>query len=430
MNAYSLVAVSMVLILAAAPIRVLAETRSILFPVQGNYSFRDDFAEPRDGGAREHLGVDVIANKMTPLVAAVTGTITFIAIPQASWGYSITIRDSDGYTYRYLHMNNDSPGTDDGAGGVEHAYAPGLHRGSQVLQGDIIGWVGDSGNAENTISHLHFEIHKPDRSAIDPYESLLAASGGMGSGGTSPVITQGAEAGLEEEELFVERRQLQEGMVDKDVATLNSGLKSLGYFSGAVTETYTSETREAVRNFQRDNKIEPTGIADALTRRTLERLTIATASAPASSSELSLGSRGDTVTELQKTLKTLGYFSSDVTGYFGPITKAAVIAFQKANGIDPLGIVGPKTRAALTTGSAPPQAGTYVFTKYLEFGARGEDVRQLQLFLTHEGFFHEDATGYFGSITKKALEAYQTAHDIEALGIVGPKTRVALNAAR
>ena len=63
---------------------------------------------------------------------------------------------------------------------------------------------------------------------------------------------------------------------------------------------------------------------------------------------LSLGSRGTEVSELQKRLKALEYFLyPEITGYFGAVTKKAVIDFQKANGIDPIGIVGPKTRAVL-----------------------------------------------------------------------------------
>ncbi|MEN9390272.1 MAG: hypothetical protein RLZZ283_372, partial [Candidatus Parcubacteria bacterium] len=124
-----------------------ALVRSIAFPVAGTFSFRNDFSEPRDGDAREHLGIDIIADKMTPVVAVVDGTITYIASPQASWGYSITITDAEGYAYRYLHLNNDTPGTDDGQGGEAHAYAPGLARRVAVTKGQLIGWVGDSGNA-------------------------------------------------------------------------------------------------------------------------------------------------------------------------------------------------------------------------------------------------------------------------------------------
>jgi hypothetical protein len=91
------------------------------------------------------------------------------------WGYAVTIRGSDGYTYHYLHINNDTPGTDDGQGGVENAYAPRIKRGVRVSRGELIGWMGDSGNAESAGHHLHFEIRKPDGTAIDPYPSLLAA---------------------------------------------------------------------------------------------------------------------------------------------------------------------------------------------------------------------------------------------------------------
>ncbi len=62
---------------------------------------------------------------------------------------------------------------------------------------------------------------------------------------------------------------------------------------------------------------------------------------------LNLDSEGSEVTELQKKLTSLGFYSGPVTGYFGPLTRAAVIKFQKAKGIEPLGHVGPSTRVQL-----------------------------------------------------------------------------------
>ena len=64
---------------------------------------------------------------------------------------------------------------------------------------------------------------------------------------------------------------------------------------------------------------------------------------------MSIGSRGAEVVELQCVLQDLGFFSQSVscTGYFGPITHAAVADFQASKGIESIGIVGPKTRAAL-----------------------------------------------------------------------------------
>ena len=75
---------------------------------------------------------------------------------------------------------------DDNIGGVDTAYAPGLTNGTKVHRGDLLGFVGDSGNAEGGVSHLHFEIHlggyvspkagqSRSPSAIDPYPSLKAA---------------------------------------------------------------------------------------------------------------------------------------------------------------------------------------------------------------------------------------------------------------
>lgn len=151
------------------------EVRPIVFPVNGDYSFSNDFGDPRSGG-RTHEGVDIITKKMTPLVSAVDGYISFLPSVEPSWGYAVYIQDNEGYSYRYLHMNNDTPGTDDGAGGPLYAYAPNISRGTRVVAGQLIGWAGDSGNAESVGSHLHFEIHTPNGTAINSYQSLLAAS--------------------------------------------------------------------------------------------------------------------------------------------------------------------------------------------------------------------------------------------------------------
>jgi len=146
----------------------------IVFPVQGGARFSDDFGDPRSGG-RTHEGNDLIAPKMTPILAARGGRVTFAPMTEPSYGYMITISGDDGYRYNYLHINNDTPGTDDGSGGPQYAYAPGIADGVTVTQGQHIAWVGDSGNAEGTVSHLHFEIRLPDGTPIDPYPYLNVA---------------------------------------------------------------------------------------------------------------------------------------------------------------------------------------------------------------------------------------------------------------
>ncbi|HYC79787.1 MAG TPA: M23 family metallopeptidase [Candidatus Binatia bacterium] len=152
-----------------------SEVRPITFPVIGSVTYWDDFGAPRDGGARQHEGNDLMGRKMLPLVAAVDGTVRRVAYPEADFGFSITLQDKDGYTYHYLHVNNDNPGTDDGKGGGMNAYAIDVDNGNKVVAGQLIGWMGDSGNAETTQAHLHFEIRRPDRTPISPYGSLKAA---------------------------------------------------------------------------------------------------------------------------------------------------------------------------------------------------------------------------------------------------------------
>lgn len=156
----------------------------LTFPTAPDAHFSHDYHDPRGGGTRVHKATDLMAPKGTPLYAAVAGEvcwITGIDEPEPSYGYMLRICGDDGRGYSYVHINNDTPGTDDGMGGPEHAYAPGIRRGAQVGRGQLVGWMGDSGNAESTVTHLHFEIHDENVTdpygdhRIDPYHSLVAA---------------------------------------------------------------------------------------------------------------------------------------------------------------------------------------------------------------------------------------------------------------
>ncbi len=159
-------------------------TLDLSFPTVASARFGHDYHADRSGGARKHKATDIMAPKHAPAYAAVDGTICSINgidEPMPSWGYSLSVCGDDGRRYAYLHINNDRPGTDDGQGGPEHAYAPGIRRGVRVARGQLIAYVGDSGNAESTGAHIHFEIHD-DRvldpygdTRMDPYPSLVAA---------------------------------------------------------------------------------------------------------------------------------------------------------------------------------------------------------------------------------------------------------------
>ncbi len=149
--------------------------RAMVFPALGTVSYGNDFGDARSGG-RSHEGNDIMGAKHRPLVAVVDGTIQWVKYPQPEWGYAVSIRDAEGWQYWYLHMNNDAPGTDDGLGDGLHAYAPDIVNGAKVVKGQLIGWMGDSGNAEGTTSHLHFEMHSPEGTVMNPYFSLKAAT--------------------------------------------------------------------------------------------------------------------------------------------------------------------------------------------------------------------------------------------------------------
>jgi hypothetical protein len=149
--------------------------RSIAFPVLGPVRFINDWQFPRDGGRRFHEGNDLLGSTGQPLRAAVDGVVTRIRTYQTNIsGVFITITDAQGYRYNYFHVNDDVPGGAVGAAPPSLRIHPGLEIGSMVKAGQIIAYMGDTGNAVGT-PHLHFEIRMPDGTPINPYPSLLAA---------------------------------------------------------------------------------------------------------------------------------------------------------------------------------------------------------------------------------------------------------------
>ncbi len=161
---------------AAPPAPSVAGDRAIVFPVAAKLKYSDSFGAARSGG-RKHEGQDLMAPKHTPVVAAVDGTVTSLNWSNSGLsGNSLTITDADGWRYVYIHLNNDWPGTDDGSNVYERAFADGIVKGQKVKAGEVVGYVGDSGNAESTGAHLHFEIRRPDGTVINAYNSLRAST--------------------------------------------------------------------------------------------------------------------------------------------------------------------------------------------------------------------------------------------------------------
>jgi peptidoglycan hydrolase-like protein with peptidoglycan-binding domain/chitodextrinase len=155
---------------------------------------------------------------------------------------------------------------------------------------------------------------------------------------------------------------------------------------------------------------------------------------------LALGSSEPDVSALQQYLIDKGYLTgTTATGYFGRMTEAAVAKLQAVHGLEPVGSVGPKTRALLNSGSviapfpsttqAPSTTSTggacdLSFTSVLAIGHKGDQVSALQRFLISKGLLAPDsATGFFGKLTMAAVAAFQSANGLESVGSVGPKSR-------
>ena len=136
------------------------------------------------------------------------------------------------------------------------------------------------------------------------------------------------------------------------------------------------------------------------------------------------GSRGESVKTLQERLNAKGFNAGSVDGIFGKNTQAAVMAFQKANGLAADGIVGKLTWAKLyDTTAALPAASTATGTQPMVYrGSRGDAVRRLQELLHKKGFDCGAVDGIFGSKTYAAVVAFQKANGLSADGIVGPLT--------
>jgi murein DD-endopeptidase MepM/ murein hydrolase activator NlpD len=141
--------------------------RRLSIPVAGvaASALRDSFAEGR-GGSRQHQAIDIPAPRHTPVVAVEDGTIAKLFRSRYG-GITVYQFDPGGrYCYYYAHLQG---------------YAPGLREGAAVRRGQVLGFVGTSGNAPADTPHLHFQIYEltPARhwwegKPINPYPYLAA----------------------------------------------------------------------------------------------------------------------------------------------------------------------------------------------------------------------------------------------------------------
>lgn len=150
---------------------VSAEQLNLVFPQDPETTwFLDTYGARRDTG-RVHVGIDLHAPKGSPVYAVAPGVVMRVSISRRPGAY-VAVDHGGGWSSWYMHLDTDDPGTDNGRGGYESAIASGIEVGSFVDAGALIGFVGDSGNAEGTVPHTHFELHRNGR-PIDPYWLLV-----------------------------------------------------------------------------------------------------------------------------------------------------------------------------------------------------------------------------------------------------------------
>jgi murein DD-endopeptidase MepM/ murein hydrolase activator NlpD len=143
------------------------------FPHQGQaVSFWNSWKTRRSGG-RQHEGIDIMSPRGTKIVSVADGVVTAMGWHRMS-GYYLRVAHDDGWMSVYMHLNNDTFGTDDGDGGTWSAFFALLKEGDAVKAGQVIGYVGDSGNAEGTKTHTHFELRDGDKK-VNPHQYLVDA---------------------------------------------------------------------------------------------------------------------------------------------------------------------------------------------------------------------------------------------------------------
>ncbi len=135
---------------------------ALIVPVAGVSAsdLSNSWGAPRSGG-RKHKGIDIFANSGTPVLAAIGGTVTVAADSKRYAGIRVWVKGDDGRFYFYAHLQSES-----------------VRPGQRVVQGQVLGRVGNTGNARGTRPHLHFSINTAqgrETGTINPYMALRGA---------------------------------------------------------------------------------------------------------------------------------------------------------------------------------------------------------------------------------------------------------------
>ncbi len=257
-----------------------------------------NYGDPRDGGSRSHQGLDIMAPTGAYIVSPTEAVVTRVGKGETEGNYVYTANPG-GETFAYMHLDD---------------VADGIKAGTELEEGDLIGYVGNTGNASGGPAHLHFEIRESSRKHTDPFPRLEREF----------TLTERIDA--------IERILEDADDEEEEAEMLVRTQRGLFILAGAQKVKLPKSITEAME----DAGIVATGNA------TFVR-------------DLTLGSTGNDVTALQALLITKdsgpatdALAKAGATGYFGPITQKALAEYQAEEGIIPAaGYFGPLTRAMI-----------------------------------------------------------------------------------
>jgi murein DD-endopeptidase MepM/ murein hydrolase activator NlpD len=153
----------------AARLAAMPAPQALAMPVDGVLpaALRDSWQAPRDGGARRHGGLDIFAPRGRPVRAATEGIVLDVGSNRLG-GQVVWVLGPGGQRHYYAHLDRFSD----------------VRRGQRVACGNVLGYVGTTGNARGTPPHLHYGIYT-NAGAINPYPLLVRHARTRGPSSTS-----------------------------------------------------------------------------------------------------------------------------------------------------------------------------------------------------------------------------------------------------
>lgn len=283
-----------------------------------------NFGDSRDGGARTHEGLDIMAPRDTPIVSPVAAVVTRVGNGPSEGNYVYAMGPGE-EAYVYMHLSRV---------GEEVAVGTVLER------GDLIGYVGDTGNAILAGTHLHFELRRGG--ATDPHPRLtLEFTPAEKMASLTKILNAATDASL--------ANTLVANFKDEFEGARTAGIPLPAQITaelGTSSATHASSGEIAQR------------IAALLAQIQILQAQLAAlqGSAVSFTRDLQLGSTGEDVRALQIYLNARGFTvaasgpgsAGQETAYFGPATQAALARLQASRDIAPaVGYFGPLTRASM-----------------------------------------------------------------------------------